>query len=110
MKSILIASTAGLTILSSIHAQEGAVSSTGGNQDPFANYKCDPSQCRLPDCKCATRDPPVANPPQFLLLSFDDAIQASTFPQATNLFKVRLCFLGVFLILIESKKSKWMFC
>ena len=40
----------------------------------FANYNCDPNQCKLPACKCATTAPPVPNPPQFILITFDDAI------------------------------------
>jgi hypothetical protein len=57
-------------------------------QDPFASYSC-PASCRLPACKCATRSPPVANPPQFLLLTYDDSVQESIWAPATNLFRNR---------------------
>ena len=55
----------------------------------FEGYSCNPSTCKLPSCKCATRDPPVSNPPQFLLLTFDDSIQANIFALANNLFQNR---------------------
>jgi hypothetical protein len=40
-------------------------------------YSCDPNTCRLPNCKCATEDAPVPNPPQFIVVTFDDSIQES---------------------------------
>jgi hypothetical protein len=43
----------------------------------------------LPSCRCATANAPVQNPPQFLLLAYDDAIQSQTYPQATSLFANR---------------------
>ncbi|KAI8922508.1 hypothetical protein DFJ77DRAFT_446879 [Powellomyces hirtus] len=58
---------------------------------PFAaaqlgpNYKCDPATCKLPACYCASTQPPVANPPQFLMLTYDDSIQAAVWPQAQAL-------------------------
>ena len=51
--------------------------------------QCDPSTCRLPDCKCPTRDPPVPNPPQFLLLTFDDSLSDSTLSIANNFLQNR---------------------
>jgi hypothetical protein len=59
------------------------------NIDPFSNYSCDPNACKLPACKCATRDPPTPNPPQFLTLTFDDSLQQSVLPQALDLFQNR---------------------
>ncbi|KAJ3280415.1 hypothetical protein HK104_000676, partial [Borealophlyctis nickersoniae] len=35
----------------------------------------DPTKCKFPSCQCASTTPPVPNPPQFLLLTFDDAVQ-----------------------------------
>ncbi|KAI9090050.1 hypothetical protein DFS34DRAFT_638102 [Phlyctochytrium arcticum] len=51
----------------------------------LANYKCDPNSCKLPACKCASLAPPVQNPPQFVLLTFDDAVQEATWAQAQSL-------------------------
>ena len=45
----------------------------------LSNYQCDPNQCKLPRCKCATAQPPVENPPQFILITFDDAITEGNF-------------------------------
>jgi hypothetical protein len=41
----------------------------------LAGYACDTSKCALPTCKCASPDPPVPNPPMFLLVTFDDSVQ-----------------------------------
>ncbi len=57
-------------------------------QDPLASYSC-PASCRLPACRCASRTPPVANPPQFLLLTYDDSVQENIWAPATNLFRNR---------------------
>ncbi|KAJ3183218.1 hypothetical protein HDU85_002244 [Gaertneriomyces sp. JEL0708] len=46
---------------------------------------CDPSTCKLPACKCPSTQAPIANPPQFLLLTFDDSIQAATWQQSQSL-------------------------
>ncbi|KAL2916604.1 hypothetical protein HK105_203716 [Polyrhizophydium stewartii] len=66
-----------------------AAASSVAAQDPFAGYSCDPSVCKLPSCRCATKDAPVANPPQFILLTFDDAVQNEVWPQANGLFSNR---------------------
>ncbi len=55
----------------------------------FANYQCNPNVCRLPRCKCATLDAPVQNPPQFILIQFDDSIQSPLLSQARALFSSR---------------------
>ncbi|KAJ3155255.1 hypothetical protein HDU86_004345 [Geranomyces michiganensis] len=54
-----------------------------------ATYKCDPAVCKLPACRCASTAAPVANPPQFLLLTFDDSIQESIWPQVQTLLGTR---------------------
>ncbi|KND01852.1 uncharacterized protein SPPG_03642 [Spizellomyces punctatus DAOM BR117] len=51
----------------------------------LSNYNCDPNACKPPACRCASLAPPVANPPQFLLLTFDDAVQEATWQQAQSL-------------------------
>lgn len=53
-------------------------------------YSCDPNTCKLPTCRCATNDPPLANPPQFIVITFDDAIQESILPQAKGTFANRI--------------------
>jgi hypothetical protein len=69
-----------MMLISSVMAQTA--------DNPFGGYNC-PAECQLPSCRCATRDPPVQNPPQFLMLSFDDSIQESLMPQARGLFENR---------------------
>eukprot|EP00842_Homolaphlyctis_polyrhiza_P004516 jgi/Hompol1/5065/HPOL_001003-RA len=70
-------------------AQEGQGGNGGGSSNPFAGYSCDATRCVLPACRCASPNPPIANPPQFVLLTFDDAVQSDVWPQATALFKNR---------------------
>jgi len=47
-----------------------------------AGYSCDPSTCQLPNCHCASTDPPGGlDPsvvPQFIVFTADDAIQSYT--------------------------------
>ncbi|KAI8587646.1 hypothetical protein BDZ88DRAFT_424779 [Geranomyces variabilis] len=52
-------------------------------------YKCDPAVCKPPACRCASTAAPVANPPQFLMLTFDDSIQDSVWTQAQSLIANR---------------------
>ena len=70
-----------------VSAQDAGARPIISSQDPLSGYSCDASKCRLPSCHCASKTPPIANPPQFLMLTFDDSIQASTLPQAQDLFK-----------------------
>ncbi|TPX62779.1 hypothetical protein SpCBS45565_g06943 [Spizellomyces sp. 'palustris'] len=50
-------------------------------------YTCDPTVCKLPNCFCPDRMPPgglsVSNTPQFVLLTFDDAVNTITYPLST---------------------------
>ncbi|KAJ3052809.1 hypothetical protein HK097_005629, partial [Rhizophlyctis rosea] len=55
-----------------------------GNPDPLATYKCDPNTCKLPSCHCASKKAPVSNPPMFLIVTHDDAIQEATWGPATS--------------------------
>jgi hypothetical protein len=71
-----------------VNAQEGARPVVGSN-NPFEGYNCDSSKCQLPSCRCASTSPPVQDPPQFLMLTFDDSIQESLMPQARGLFENR---------------------
>ncbi|KAI8825603.1 uncharacterized protein EV422DRAFT_513491, partial [Fimicolochytrium jonesii] len=51
-----------------------------------AGYTCDPTICKLPNCFCPTKSPAgglaVSNTPQFILLTFDDAVQVISHPLA----------------------------
>ncbi|KAJ3302652.1 hypothetical protein HDV03_004772 [Kappamyces sp. JEL0829] len=67
-----------------VQGQDG-VSPTGSTTNPFAGYNC-PSSCVRPKCSCASPNAPVANPPQFFVLTFDDAVQDSLIPTAKALF------------------------
>ncbi|KAL1917517.1 uncharacterized protein VTP21DRAFT_3910 [Calcarisporiella thermophila] len=52
-------------------------------------YSCDPNQCKLPSCLCASPNPPngiaPANAPQFLTITFDDSIQQGLMKTAYTL-------------------------
>lgn len=52
----------------------------------FDSYSCDDAKCKLPLCKCASRDPPIQNPPQFLTLTFDDSPQTELMQAVYSLF------------------------
>lgn len=47
-----------------------------------SDYACDPETCLLPDCHCASVDPPggllPAEIPQFLLLTYDDCVDENS--------------------------------
>ena len=55
---------------------------------------CDPSYCRLPDCYCGGSDIPGGykpqDIPQFVLLTFDDAVNSLNEKFFSELFKDRL--------------------
>ncbi|KAJ3302660.1 hypothetical protein HDV03_004780 [Kappamyces sp. JEL0829] len=71
-------------LMALVQGQDG-VSPTGSTTNPFAGYNC-PSSCVRPKCSCASPNAPVANPPQFFVLTFDDAVQDSLIPTAKALF------------------------
>ena len=56
--------------------------------------RCDPSYCRLPDCFCGGSRIPGGlkkeNTPQFVLLTFDDAVNGLNKEFFKDLFKNRL--------------------
>lgn len=56
------------------------------SQSSFTNYNCDTSICKLPSCKCANANMPIANAPQFILVTFDDAVQTELMPAVNSLF------------------------
>ena len=47
-----------------------------------SDYACDPETCVLPDCHCASVDPPGGllpeEIPQFLLLTYDDCVDQNS--------------------------------
>jgi peptidoglycan/xylan/chitin deacetylase (PgdA/CDA1 family) len=64
-----------------VAAQDGSIdgptSSTGA-----AGYSCDSSKCQLPNCNCASVNPPgglqPSEVPQFIVFTADDAVQSYT--------------------------------
>ncbi|KAI9208337.1 uncharacterized protein BJ171DRAFT_455605 [Polychytrium aggregatum] len=66
-------------------AQEGSLTSAGINP----NYKCDSSTCTLPKCYCASNKPPNGlspqSIPQFMTLTFDDAVNSVVEPVIQSL-------------------------
>eukprot|EP00761_Pharyngomonas_kirbyi_P014363 gb/GECH01014393.1/.p1 GENE.gb/GECH01014393.1/~~gb/GECH01014393.1/.p1 ORF type:complete len:496 (+),score=106.61 gb/GECH01014393.1/:1-1488(+) len=54
-------------------------------------YSCDPDQCQLPDCWCPSPSTPGGLPldevPQFVILSFDDAITKTEYPRAMDIIE-----------------------
>ncbi|KAJ3032457.1 hypothetical protein HDV00_007532 [Rhizophlyctis rosea] len=90
VRHILYGALVGALCASSVAAQDGGGPRTSGSGgDPFANYKCDPNVCKLPTCRCASTSAPVSSPPQFLLVTFDDAMQSTTMPAAQALIANR---------------------
>ncbi|ORZ08349.1 hypothetical protein BCR42DRAFT_455530 [Absidia repens] len=71
-------------------AQEGAVA--GGTQTASA-YSCDPNTCKLPNCLCASTSPPGGlqpkDTPQFVVVTFDDSIQAKLVETAHDMLNVK---------------------
>ncbi|KAH7920945.1 hypothetical protein BV22DRAFT_1039233 [Leucogyrophana mollusca] len=70
-----------LLVLSLVGAQDGGISGPTSSSSA-AGYSCDPTQCRLPNCNCASTSPPgglqPSEVPQFVLFTADDAIQSYT--------------------------------
>lgn len=72
-------------VVSSGEGQVNGPTSSGSS----AGYSCDPSKCKLPDCNCASADPPgglsPSDTPMFIVFTADDAIQSYTL-DAVNQF------------------------
>ncbi|KAG2069469.1 hypothetical protein BDR04DRAFT_1101568 [Suillus decipiens] len=64
-----------------VTAQDGSISGPTSSSSA-AGYSCDPSQCQLPNCNCASTSPPgglsPSDVPQFVVFTADDAIQSYT--------------------------------
>ncbi len=39
-------------------------------------YHCNPAKCVAPKCRCPSVTPPIPNPPQFVLITYDDSVQS----------------------------------
>jgi hypothetical protein len=71
-----------------VYAQDGGID--GAQSSPeAAGYSCDPSKCKLPNCNCASTNPPgglkPSDTPQFIVFTADDAVQSYTL-DAVNQF------------------------
>ncbi|RPD64578.1 hypothetical protein L227DRAFT_260922 [Lentinus tigrinus ALCF2SS1-6] len=68
-------------LLGVVLAQDGSLSGPTSSASA-AQYSCDSSKCKLPDCLCASTDPPGGlsprDTPMFLVFTADDAIQSYT--------------------------------
>ncbi|KAG2352794.1 hypothetical protein BDR07DRAFT_1436014 [Suillus spraguei] len=64
-----------------VTAQDGSISGPTSSSSA-AGYSCDPSQCQLPNCNCASTSPPgglsPSDVPQFVVFTADDAVQSYT--------------------------------
>ncbi|KAJ7589709.1 hypothetical protein C8J56DRAFT_826958 [Mycena floridula] len=64
-----------------VKAQDGGITGAQTSADA-AGYSCDSSQCKLPNCNCASLTPPgglkPTDVPQFIVFTADDAIQSYT--------------------------------
>ncbi|KAL0951940.1 hypothetical protein HGRIS_008592 [Hohenbuehelia grisea] len=62
-------------------AQDGSISGPTTSTEA-AGYSCDASKCKLPNCNCASVNPPgglkPSDVPQFIVFTADDAIQSYT--------------------------------
>lgn len=67
-------------LAAAVYAEEGGISGPTTSKEAM-HYSCDPTQCKLPACNCASTSPPGGLSkdvvPQFILVTADDAIQAS---------------------------------
>ncbi|KAJ3358367.1 hypothetical protein GGF32_000467 [Allomyces javanicus] len=54
-------------------------------------YTCDTTTCKLPNCQCAQNRPPAgldpSQVPQFITITFDDAVNAVTYAPTTQLLQ-----------------------
>ncbi|KAI0368946.1 hypothetical protein BV20DRAFT_947179 [Pilatotrama ljubarskyi] len=78
-----------LPLLGLVFAQEEGQISGPTSSSSAAGYSCDASKCKLPDCNCASTDPPgglsPSDTPMFVVFTADDAVQSYTL-DAVNQF------------------------
>ncbi|KAF8079249.1 hypothetical protein FPV67DRAFT_1404049 [Lyophyllum atratum] len=71
-----------------VFAQDGTIDGPTSSPES-AGYSCDPNQCKLPNCNCASASPPgglkPSDTPQFVVFTADDAVQSYTL-DAVNQF------------------------
>ncbi|TBU62469.1 hypothetical protein BD310DRAFT_871227 [Dichomitus squalens] len=77
-----------LPLLGHVLAQDGSLSGPQSSSSA-AGYSCDPNSCKLPNCNCASTDPPgglsPSDTPMFVVFTADDAVQSYTL-DAVNQF------------------------
>ncbi|KAI0673863.1 hypothetical protein C8Q78DRAFT_969284 [Trametes maxima] len=78
-----------LPLLGYVLAQEEGQISGPTSSPQAAGYSCDASKCKLPNCNCASTDPPgglsPSDTPMFVVFTADDAVQTYTL-DAVNQF------------------------
>jgi len=75
-----------------VFAQDGGITGPKSSTQA-AGYSCDANKCKLPDCNCASPNPPgglkPADTPMFVLFTADDAIQTYTLDAVNSLLAHR---------------------
>ncbi|KAK7063546.1 carbohydrate esterase family 4 protein [Favolaschia claudopus] len=70
-----------LPLVSHVASQDGSVSGATSSSEA-AGYSCDASKCKLPNCNCASPNPPGglngSQVPMFVVFTADDAVQSYT--------------------------------
>ncbi|KAG2175687.1 hypothetical protein INT43_001334 [Umbelopsis isabellina] len=93
MISLIAAACLILPLLLQVAAQEGQLIPGSAALASGPEYSCDPSKCVAPSCYCASKDPPAgmspSDTPQFLSITFDDAIQPQLLETAYKMLNVR---------------------
>ncbi|KAI0333980.1 hypothetical protein GY45DRAFT_1243330 [Cubamyces sp. BRFM 1775] len=78
-----------LPLLGYVFAQDDGSVTGPTSSASAAGYSCDATKCKLPDCNCASTDPPGGlspeDTPMFLVFTADDAVQTYTL-DAVNQF------------------------
>lgn len=96
MVSIIAAACLISSLLLQVTAQEGQLIPGSAALVNFPEYSCDPSKCVAPSCYCASKDPPAgmapSDTPQFISITFDDAIQPQLLETAYKMLNVRFVF------------------
>ncbi|EIW87292.1 hypothetical protein CONPUDRAFT_116476 [Coniophora puteana RWD-64-598 SS2] len=84
---------AALAAVPFVVAQDGSLTGPTSSS-AAAGYSCDPNQCKLPSCNCASTSPPggldPSQVPQFVTFTADDAIQSYTIDAVNQFLGSRL--------------------
>lgn len=93
MLSIIAAAGLISPLLLQVLAQEGQLIPGSAASTSGPAYSCDLQTCVAPSCYCASKDPPAgmapSDTPQFLSITFDDAIQPQLLETAYKMLNVR---------------------